>query len=723
MTRSQKIAILTFWTCIHPLFGADGRPRIGLVLEGGGALGFAHIGVIQYLEENHVPVHAVTGTSMGGLIGGLYAAGKSPAEIQALVKSIDWDSVLVGQSAFSDLSFRRKEDRVAYPSRLEFGLKEGFSLPPGLNSGQAVDAIIDRSLLPYYGLGSFDQLPIPFRCVATDLVTGKEKVFERGSLPLALRSTMSIPAVFSPAVDGDSVYTDGGSLNNLPVDIAKRMGVDIVIAVYLDTGPPAKGSYSSLLGVAGRIVSIMISANEMHSIELADILLSADLKTFSPDDFSKSEQIIPKGYEAAQRKKALLAGLALGSADWAEYVNGRSARLKTTTPAPQFIQVTGANPGASRAIEKSLHEFVGSVVDPNKIDEALNVLVGRGAFESLTYEFTTNGSQTGLLIRATEKSYAPPFINAGFVLDGSDRNDVRVGLLARLTLANLGGFGSELRTDLSFGEVYGISTEYMHPFGADQHFFGAARGYASRSPFDVYNGDARVAQYGITQAGAGVDLGYRFGRAAELRVGDDIVHLQGTLRIGQQVAPNASRTFGDGSIRFLYLGQDDVYLPTKGLIEQVRFDGLSSGSASGAYASAQDRTSYFVPLGKQGSVIVSASGGSTFGARQLGIQSFSLGGPFRLGGYGLNQFLGNQFWLGQGGYERKLFGLSPLIGEGVYGVGLVEVGKVYGNPRVTGAPYDGTVALVAKTAIGPLFVGGAAGGGHVKWWFGMGRIF
>lgn len=174
------------------------RKKIGLVLEGGGALGFAHIGVLEWLEANHIPVDYVTGTSMGGLVGGLYASGKSPAEIRTLVEAIDWDTVSRGQTPFESLSYRRKEDRLAYPNRLEFGLRGGLSLPSGLNSGFEVDAIIDKVLLPYYSLPSFDDLPIPFRCVATDMIAGKQKVFERGSLAQALRSTMSIPAVFSP---------------------------------------------------------------------------------------------------------------------------------------------------------------------------------------------------------------------------------------------------------------------------------------------------------------------------------------------------------------------------------------------------------------------------------------------------------------------------------------------------------------------------------------------
>lgn len=200
-----------------------GRPRIGLVLEGGGALGFAHIGAIEYLEEHHIPIDLVAGTSMGGLVGGLYASGSSPAEIRALIDKIDWPSVLSGGTGFQDLSYRRKEDHVAYPNRLEFGIKKrSIALPGGLNSGHQVGLIFDESFLPYYDLKDFDGLPTPFRCVATDMTTGREKVFDRGSLSQALRATMSIPGLFAPAIIDGHTYTDGGALDNLPVAAAKR---------------------------------------------------------------------------------------------------------------------------------------------------------------------------------------------------------------------------------------------------------------------------------------------------------------------------------------------------------------------------------------------------------------------------------------------------------------------------------------------------------------------
>jgi NTE family protein len=195
-----------------------------LALEGGGALGLAHIGVIKWLQEHRIPVDYVGGTSMGGLVGGFYAIGMNPPELQKVVSTIDWNAVLGTQIAYRDLVYRRKQDRREFQNSLEFGLKGGLNPPPGLNSGQEITFLLDRNTLPYSSLASFDELPIPFRCVAADLTTGKPHVFDSGPLGQALRATMSLPAIFTPVKVGDSVYADGGLLDNLPVDVVKKMG-------------------------------------------------------------------------------------------------------------------------------------------------------------------------------------------------------------------------------------------------------------------------------------------------------------------------------------------------------------------------------------------------------------------------------------------------------------------------------------------------------------------
>src|SRR5437773_610204 len=361
------------------------RPKIGLVLEGGGALGLAHIGVIQWLEEHRIPVNYVAGTSMGGLVGGIYATGHSPAEVKELVKTINWDQVLQGQTPYKDLSFRRKQDAAEYPNHLEFGLRKGLQFPEGFNSGQEVVMILDRVALPYSDVKDFNDLPIPFACVATDLVASRPFVFRQGSLSLALRSTMSLPGVFSPVRWHGHIFADGGLLDNLPVDVARSMGAGLTLAVHLETATLEPDATLSSFGVLGRSVSVVVAANEMRSIEKADMLITVRLRDYGSRDYDQAEEIIKLGYEAAQAKATLLSTLSVDEPTWQAYLAERASRRRTT-PVPQFVEVAGTDTKLEKNIESDLSSAAGKPVDPEVLQNQLTDLKGDGRFSRLSYQ-------------------------------------------------------------------------------------------------------------------------------------------------------------------------------------------------------------------------------------------------------------------------------------------------------------------------------------------------
>src|SRR5512146_830180 len=302
------------------------RPRIGLALEGGGALGLAHIGVLQWLEEHRVPVDDIAGTSMGGLVGGIYATGMDAQEVRQLVTGIDWNGVLRGETDFGDLSFRRKEDRTDYPAGFEFGLRHGINFPGGFNSGHQVGLILDRIALPYSTLKSFDELPTPFRCVSTELTQRELHVFKDGPLSDALRATMSIPGFFTPVRLNGKVYVDGGLLDNLPTDIALQMGAEKTIAVHLENAELNAETPLSSFSVLGESIAAVVATNERRGMALANTVIRIDLKAFSSTSFNDADQIIAKGYEAAQQNAAELEQYRLDDAAWKDYAEQRQAR-------------------------------------------------------------------------------------------------------------------------------------------------------------------------------------------------------------------------------------------------------------------------------------------------------------------------------------------------------------------------------------------------------------
>ena len=364
-------------------FPAAKRPRLGLVLEGGGALGLAHIGVLLWLEEHHIPVSYVAGTSMGGLVGGVYATGRSATETRDIIKEIKWNAVLDGETPFEELTFRRKEDERDYPNNLEFGLRKGLHFPEGFNSGQEVSLILDPIALPYSELRSFDDLPIPFACVATDLVTNQEYVFRSGPLALALRSTMSIPGFFTPLRWNGHVFVDGGLLDNLPVDVAKEMGADITLAIHLQITQLEPDQPMSAFGVLGQSVTTVIAANELRSMENADLLVSVPLQKFTSSDYLNSDPIIEAGYRAIDAKATMLSGLSLDDPTWNAYLADRASRRRTA-PTPHFINVAGTNALLAKSIEKELGPVVGKPIDTSDLGDRILNLDGLGRFSNIT---------------------------------------------------------------------------------------------------------------------------------------------------------------------------------------------------------------------------------------------------------------------------------------------------------------------------------------------------
>lgn len=705
--------------------GAGQRPRIGLVLEGGGALGLAHVGVIRWFEENRIPVDMIAGTSMGGLVGGIYASGKSPEQIKALVQDIKWNVVLLGTTPYTDLSFRRKEDRREYPTAFEFGLKAGTQFPSGFNSGQQVGLILDRVGLPYSDMNSFDDLPIPFRCVATDLVSGKVVVLDRGSLAEALRSTMAIPAFFVPVRDGKRVLVDGGLLDNLPVDVARRMGADIVIAVHLKTPPLDPNKPLTSVGVLERSALVSIEVNELASMEKADIILTAETARFGVNDYKLYEQIEAEGYKAAQSKSALLSRLQVGESEWQQLVSERSARQRPV-PIPQFVEVTGATGHVQEGLQQELADLAGKPIDPKELDQKMMAITGLGRFARAGYRETVKEGKSGLLIEAWEKEYAPPTVHPLFTIDGSDYKNVLFQVGGRITFMDVGGFGSEWRNDLVAGSEYGWKTEFFHPFNSYTRWFVAAHGTADSSPFYVYQRDKLLGEYRDRIGSGGLDVGYTFGRTSEIRAGYEAGYQKISEEIGAPVTPVVRGRYGITSLKFRLERFDDPVIPRSGTrVESTfHFYDRKPGTAD-VVPTVEMRFGLAERMSEKTSVLMFASGGTSFSTRNTGFPPFSLGGPLRLGAFGTNEMLTNQYFLLQPALLYKMRELSPLLRQNVYLLSMYEAGKAYGqSPNTMKVTQDVTIGVLFQTVFGPIVFGGAIGDDqHRKAFFKVGQFF
>ncbi len=604
-------------------------------------------------------------------------------------------------------------------------MRKGFSLPSGLNSGQGVSLLIDRETLAYTHNGSFDDFPIPFRCVATNLVSGKTVVFDRGSIAQAMRSTMSIPGVFAPVRDGDSVYVDGGLLGNLPTDVVRTMGADVVIAVHLEIAPADASKLQSLFSVLGRSVEVVIHQNELRGLAAADLVVNVDVKAFDSLEYDQAEAIIDRGSQAAADKSNILAPYALDDAAWSAYLSHRQERMKTDVPAPQFVEVRGTDAKSSQELARFLAPLKGKPINLPAMEDMFNQLTGIGKFDSVDYWLAEKDDQTGLIVSVHEKGYVPPSLQLGFEADGSESKAVTFTQAGRLTFLNVAGYRSEWRTDFAFGNTYSISSELYRPFNSLSKWFFAPHAGASNTGFKFFKINEPVALYRFHQENGGVDVGYGFDRFTELRLGYQIGYSVARLDLGAAQFASISGRVSDTHLRFRTDHTDDPIVPRRGYNAEATFHWYDAyPGAVEPLPALEARLEGFKPVSSKGSVFASADGGSTFGVRNAGIPLFFLGAPLRLSAYGTNELFGEQYYLFRAGYLHELLTLPPFVGKKVYVVSSYEFAKMYKFSPETKFPTDVEAGVVAETSLGPLFIGGSVGdSGHQKWFFQLGRVF
>jgi NTE family protein len=711
--------------------GAQSAPKVGLVLSGGGARGVAHAGVLKWLEEHRIPVDYLTGTSIGGVIGGVYAMGGSPDEIRKLLNSLNFDKVFNTGLSYEQLGIRRKEDRRAFQTQIELGLRNGLSLPPGLSTNHYIGLFLDHLTLPYSGINNFDELPIPYRCVATDFLKGQQVVMRDGVLATALRSTMSMPIVFK-AVERDGRFlVDGTLMNNIPTDIMKEeFNPDIVIAVDVGATLDGMKSIQSLPGVLSQSMTVMLIENDRRNLRLADITITPELGDRSILDFSAIDKLIEIGYQATEQRAALLQKLSLDEEEWQQHLALRRARIRTEVPVPTTLEIAGVGPGAQKKLKKELIEYVGRPLKPEKLESDLSRITGQGRYESLQYSLLPGRpgpNQSLLLIKANQKYHGPPTLNFGMEVDGSDVDEINFTIGTRLTMYDIGIEGAEWRSDIKLGFSNTFASEYLIPIGGA--FFVAPHIDYMRGRRYLFVGEQRAAQQQVERYGGGVDLGFLTHRS-ELRLGYEIGHLGTRARAGNPtILPGANGTVSLARARWIFDGQDSATIPSRGIRFTTEgrwfFDAPDAPTGLGQ---AETKLSAFQPVSKHGRVFLVGSGGVSFSRKYIGTQQFSLGGPFRLGAYNRDEFRGNQYLLASSGYLREVYQMPPLSGGRVYLGGWYDFGGAYGGigANVSGNRYHHAIStgLIVDTLLGPFSVVGSLGESRRgKVYFAFGKFF
>ena len=700
------------------------RPLIGVALSGGGAIGLAHIGVLQWMEENHIPIDKLAGTSMGALVGSLYATGRNGKEMRDFVKAIRWDETLLTEPSYDQLSYRRKQDRRDFQFGGELGLKHGLNGSNGFDPGHGVGLVLDRISFAYSTVSTFDDLPTPFRCVATDLLTGQAVVLHDGSLAQALRASMAVPGVFTPQELDGKVLADGGMVDNLPTDVVRQMNVDVVIAIDVVTQPPAPTQFESLSGVLTRAVDVMILSNERRALQLADVVVSFDVGQYGPTDYEQSEAIINLGYNAAAARAAALRPFALSDAGWQTYVAEREARKKSPEKSADVLEIAGVDSDEQQHLQKRLRKTLHKDLDIDKLDARLTHIVGEGRFDRMGYEGFVQNGVPGLRIVAHEKSYGPPFVDLAVNVDGSGVAAFDASAGARITFMDIKHRGGEWRNDLLFGSSNLAATEYYQPI-AMSRFFVAPFAFASKFARNSFTGTTRVAVFGDERAGGGLDLGYDSGRRSEIRLGYEAFTAKLDPLIGSAGLPIVHGSTGEFRLRYVWDGQDSPIVPTRGLRVVANLSRvLQSPDLAHPISQIDVQTSTFVPIGGKTSLFFIASGGSTFHGTAGPFQLFALGGPFHLGAYLPQEFLGNHYGYSSLGFRRQLYRLPQLVGRKVYWAGWYEAGSAFNDPDSVVVRGTFNLGVIAETIAGPLALAGSISPtGQSRVNFSIGRLF
>jgi len=696
-----------------------GSPRIGLALSGGGARGIAHIGVLKVLEEMRVPIHCVTGTSMGAIVGATFAAGLTPQQLQDAVLKADWNEIFRDQPPRDEIAVKRKIDDYKTLFKPEFGVKDGgLALPKGVIAGVSIESFFRVLTTPAYDIEDFRKLPIPFRAMATDIETGQAVVLEHGSIAQAMRASMSVPGALAPVEIDGRLLVDGGIANNLPIDEARKLCGDVIIAVNISTPPLKRSEITSALSVAGQLVNFLglqTVQDQLKSMTSRDVLIAPDLGNISAAKFDRSRDAIRIGEEATRKLADSLKRYSLPPEQYAALRSKQVAVPKPlgTVDEIRFTGLERTNPEVLRALVETKP---GEQLSEEKLGHDLRRVYGRDDFESIGYRIGGDAGPRALVIEPKEKSWGPDYLRFGLGLASDFQGDNQFNALVEYRKTWLNQLGAEWTTQVQIGQNTYLSTEWYQPVEASGRWFVAPYASVGQQTRSIFTGDEKVAEYLVKSAQVGLSGGAVLGTWGQFGIGPVWTHVNASVDTGPSVLPSISENTSGIRARLFVDQVDHAWFPNDGI--------AGTGSAYAALTSLGSARSYQRLEGNLrwakswGSHIVQAglSGGTDLGSDMPAYESFTLGGPLHLSGYRINQFAGRQFAYGRLMYYNRVFPLPDLLGSGIYAGASVEVGRIsnrFDDLASPGTLWSGSLFLGADTFVGPAYIGvGAAPAGN-----------
>jgi len=695
------------------------RPRIGLVLSGGGARGAAHVGVIRALERKRIPVDAVAGTSMGAVVGGLYAAGLSGDEIEAAFRELDWQELLRDRAPRRDLVFRRKQDDRGILAKGALGFRpgEGVVLPLGLVQGQKITQALRAATLRVAEVQDFDRLPIPFRALATDLETGEPVVLRSGDLATVLRASMSAPGLLAPVEIGGRMLVDGGLVDNLPVSLARTMGVDVLIAVDVSFPLAERDGLESALDVTNQMIGIMVRRGTRGSraqLTPRDVLVEPDLGRMTAVEFTKVPQVMAAGEAAADAVDARLAALSQSPERYAAYVAARKRPVNVDEPL-EFVRAGPKSQEDAERIEAVFGSLAGEALDLDVLQRKIGRQYGLDRFESVDYRLVRVAGDRGLEIDMRRKSWGPNFLRVGVGIEQDFDGGATANAGVRVLMTSLNRYDAEWQVDGQLGEDPRFFTEYFQPLSLTSDVFVAPSLRYEYRTLQVVDDGRRVARYRTRESEAALAVGAELSNWGEVRLGLARGDGSADVLIGDPGLPQSDFDLGAVFAEFAYDRLDSAYFPRHGQALRLAWRGEREGLGSSGdtdavqaeWLMARSRDRYSLVLGLEGG---SALDDAVVSPQQL----FTLGGFLQLSGLPVDARAGTQYGLARAIlYRRVSRGGTGFFEFPAY----LGVSVEAGNTWLTRDDVDwsrleagGSLFLGAESPVGPVYL--AAGFGE-----------
>ena len=732
MSARNTFTALIFLAALLPLAKAqtkpetkpEARPKIGLVLSGGGARGLAHVGVLKVLEQERIPVDVIAGTSMGAIIGGLYASGMSARDLERELLLVAWDRVFANRVDRQQLSQRRKEEDFEFSPLVELGMRNGeFRAPQGTLSSRGLEILLRRLTLPVRSIHQFDKLPTPFRAVTTDMENGAQVILSTGDLGLAMRSSMSVPGVFAPTEVNDRILGDGGLVNNLPHDVARSMGAQRIIAINVGTPLSARTALGSLVGVTGQMINILTEQNVQRSIAALtadDLLITPPLGELGSADFERTRELITAGQQAAESMLPQLRRFALSPEAYAEWTLAR-VQQNTITPQLAAISLEGSDLTNPERMKAQLEARPGQNFDAERAERDARLLASSGDYERVDYHVENRAAGDTLVFAMEDKAWGPNYFRLGLDLSTDFSGDSAFNLRVSHNRHWLTPRGTEWRNQVTIGQTPRLYSEIYQPLnfklGNSNDWFVAAWAELERRMVNLYDVDSGRQQARLQRQSStiGFDLGQPWGQLGEIRFG--VVHQDWRISpklVAQEVPRNDGR---------FDQNWHETGLRLKAVIDQLDFANFPQRGYRVALEAVAGQQSGGLTVRNAGfnRFELQATGVRSWGGHTVNLHArtllarqsadsaqgpYTLGGFQQLSGYQPGQLTGNTLLFGRATYYMRLRD-TPVLTRGFFVGGSLEAGNACassGLAALNDLRLAASVFVGADTGIGPLYL-------------------